>query len=51
MNETCTWIHDSELCGKPAIEHVDMPLKDGSTIRIWLCAEHWDQREDIWQFV
>jgi len=46
MNETCTWVHGSELCGKPAVEHVDIPAPGGKFVRIYLCADHADQQRD-----
>jgi hypothetical protein len=46
VNETCTWVHGSELCGKPAVEHVDLPVPGGKFIRIYLCADHSDQQHE-----
>ena len=47
MNQTCTWIHGMELCGKPAVEHVDLPAPGGGMVRIYLCADHADMRDEV----
>jgi len=46
MNETCTWLHDMELCGKPAVEHVDIPAPGGKFVRVYLCADHADRERE-----
>lgn len=47
MNETCGMVHGMGLCGKPAVEHVDIPTPDGDILRLFLCADHYDMRGEI----
>jgi hypothetical protein len=47
VNHTCGWIHEGAICGKPAVEHVDIPTTDGSTLRFYLCADHSYLRDEI----
>lgn len=47
MKETCGMVHGSALCGKPAVEFVDIPTPSGGTLRLYLCADHYDLRDEI----
>ena len=48
MNKTCDLTHNGDRCGKPAVEHVDIPIDPPNKYhRIYLCADHAFVRDEI----
>lgn len=39
------------ICGKPAVDFVEIDDGAGHVFRIWLCADHLDYREQMLQML
>jgi len=32
-----------EQCEEPAVDYVEIVYDEGSVVRVWMCAHHWDE--------
>jgi hypothetical protein len=46
MRHECqVYLSGGEQCGFPAVDYAEQTFPGGDTVRIWMCAPHWDEHK------